>query len=246
MKVYSQERFVEAPKCILMDFDNTLYPYEPAHIAATLAVETKVAKSLNLKPKTVEEAFAEARKIVKNQLGAVAASHSRLLYFNKGLELLGLKTQPLLALNFEQTYWNIFFQNIKLYDGVITLLNALKGAGIFTCMVTDLTAQVQYRKVLYAGLETYFDYIITSEDSGQDKPSPASFELALAIHHHSPNQTWMIGDNFNADILGAKNLGITTVHFAPKPASYPNKPDCSFAKWTVLHTYMQQNGWVPY
>jgi putative hydrolase of the HAD superfamily len=59
------------------------------------------------------------------------------------------------------------------------LLDDLRRLGIPTAIVTDLTAQIQFRKVVYFGLDHYFDYIITSEEAGHDKPHQAPFKLAL-------------------------------------------------------------------
>ena len=36
-----------------------------------------------------------------------------------------------------------------------------------------------FRKIIFFGLEQYFDYVVTSEEAGIDKPSKAPFELAL-------------------------------------------------------------------
>ena len=40
---------IELPSAVIFDTDNTLYPYEPAHQAATKAVEAKVENHLGIK-----------------------------------------------------------------------------------------------------------------------------------------------------------------------------------------------------
>ena len=45
MKINNPERFTRLPDAFLFDTDNTLYPYDPAHEAAQLAVREKVSKT---------------------------------------------------------------------------------------------------------------------------------------------------------------------------------------------------------
>ena len=76
------------PKAVIFDTDNTLYPYSPAHKEATRAVEEKVEKQLGIDKAMFHSAFMKARQEIKNRLGNVASSHSRLLYMQKTIEKL--------------------------------------------------------------------------------------------------------------------------------------------------------------
>ena len=173
IKFFSKERFNRLPDAILFDTDNTLYPYAPAHAAAQRAVREKVVNTFSIKPDDFDKAFNDARQQVKTRLKHSAASHSRLLYMQRMLEIMGLGSQVLLALDFEQTYWRTFLSNAILFDEVKELLDDLRLLAIPTAIVTDLTAQIQFRKVVYFGLDHYFDYIVTSEEAGFDKPHAA-------------------------------------------------------------------------
>lgn len=204
MKFFSKDRFDRLPDAILFDTDNTLYPYDPAHAAAQAAVRAKVVSTFSVRPEDFEQAFAEARQQVKARLKKTASSHSRLLYLQRMLEIMGLGSQVLWALDFEQTYWRTFLTHATLFEGVRELLDDLRRLRIPTAIVTDLTAQIQFRKVVYFGLDHYFDYIITSEEAGFDKPHPAPFQLALEKMRPSGNRIWMIGDNPVNDIQGGR------------------------------------------
>ena len=68
---------------------------------------------------------------------------------------------------------------MKLFPNVRELLTELNKYKIKTAIITDLTSQIQFRKIIFFGLEQYFDYVVTSEESGFDKPSKYPFELAL-------------------------------------------------------------------
>lgn len=204
MKIKNHERFVRMPDAFLFDTDNTLYPYDPAHAAAQSAVREKVAKTLSISQDDFDKAFNQARAEVKFRLKHMASSHSRLLYLQRMLEIMGLGSQVLLALDFEQTYWRTFLSNAILFDGVKELLDDIRLLGIPTAIVTDLTAQIQFRKVVYFGLDHYFDYIVTSEEAGFDKPHEAPFKIALEKMRPKGDCIWMIGDNPINDIKGAR------------------------------------------
>lgn len=204
MKINTLERFDRLPNAFLFDTDNTLYPYDPAHAAAQSAVREKVAKILSISPEDFDKAFNQARIEVKSRLKHTASSHSRLLYLQRMLEIMGLGSQVLLALDFEQTYWRTFLSNAILFDGVKDLLDDIRLLGIPTAIVTDLTAQIQFRKVVYFGLDHYFDYIVTSEEAGFDKPHEAPFQIALEKMRPKGDRIWMIGDNPINDIKGAR------------------------------------------
>jgi HAD superfamily hydrolase (TIGR01549 family) len=204
MKINNSSRFTCLPEAILFDTDNTLYPYKPAHTAAQNAVRDKVVSTFSITPQVFNKAFKEARNDVKNRLQNTASSHSRLLYLQRMLEMMDLGSQVLLALDFEQTYWRTFLSNAILFDGVKELLDDVRLLGIPTAIVTDLTAQIQFRKVVYFGLDHYFDYIVTSEEAGFDKPHKAPFNIALEKMQVKGNRIWMIGDNPINDIFGAK------------------------------------------
>jgi HAD superfamily hydrolase (TIGR01549 family) len=238
LKIYSKERFVRLPNAILFDTDNTLYPYDPAHAVAQAAVREKVVNTFSITHDDFNKAFKEARIQVKKRLNGTASSHSRLLYLQRMLEIMGLGSQVLLALDFEQTYWRTFLSNATLFDGVKELLDDLRLLGIPTAIVTDLTAQIQFRKMVYFGLDHYFDYIVTSEEAGFDKPHEAPFQIALEKIRPSGSNIWMVGDNPVNDIRGAREkIGAVTlqkIHSGAKLGVGESAPDASFREFGEL------------
>jgi len=238
MKIYNKNRFLGIPDAILFDTDNTLYPYDPAHNAAHSAVRDKVVKMFSVSPENFDNAYNEARRQIKKRLGHTASSHSRLLYLQRMLEIMGLGSQVLLALDFEQTYWSTFLKNAILFDEVKDLLDDIRLLGIQTAIVTDLTAQIQFRKVVYLGLDNYFDYIVTSEEAGFDKPHEAPFKLALQKMQVKGDLIWMIGDNPVNDIRGAREtinaVTIQKLHGGVELGDGLNAPDATFSEFSSL------------
>ena len=204
MKINNHELFNRLPDAFLFDTDNTLYAYNPAHASAQAAVREKFTTTFSISQADFDKAYNQARSEVKSRLKHTASSHSRLLYLQRMLEIMGLGSQVLLALDFEQTYWRTFLSNAVLFNGVKELLDDVRLLGIPTAIVTDLTAQIQFRKVVYFGLDHYFDYIVTSEEAGFDKPHEAPFQIAIEKMRPKGNCIWMIGDNPINDIRGAR------------------------------------------
>ena len=82
-------------------------------------------KTFSINAKDFDEAYKESKKQIKLNLQNTASSHNRLLYMQRMLEIIGLKSQVLLSLDFEQTYWRNFLINSKLFEGVLDVLDRL-------------------------------------------------------------------------------------------------------------------------
>ena len=213
MKVINKKIFSRKPKAILIDIDNTLYAYEPAHKSAIAAVAEKLNLELSIDRRIFTSHYESARIEVKQRLGKTASSHSRLLYMQMVLERLGLGTQPLLCLDMEQTYWRAFLRHATLFDNVMDFLDDCRVVGVPVVAVTDLTSQIQFRKLVYFGIDHFFQFVVTSEESGCDKPGSASFLLALQKCDVKEGLVWMIGDDLAKDISGAKDsINAATLH----------------------------------
>lgn len=212
------------PDAVLFDLDNTLYAYEPAHEVALTAVGVRCHTNLGLTPDAFKKAFIESRNEVKTRLGTAAAAHSRLLYFQRLIERTSGKADPALSLELEKTYWRRFMSSATLFPGARDLLGELRYAGIPLLLVTDLTAQIQLRKLVFFELEQAFDQVVSSEEAGADKPDPRPFLLALHKAGLPERGTyWMIGDSAEKDILGAQRaigaLGIQKLHHGVERSS---------------------------
>lgn len=78
-------------------------------------------------------------------------------------------------------------------------------------LLTNGFENVQYNKIRNSNLEKYFIEVITSEASNSLKPNKEIFEYALQKTGAHLNESIMIGDNQDADIAGAKNVGMDTI-----------------------------------
>jgi putative hydrolase of the HAD superfamily len=195
-------------KGLLVDLDDTLYHYEPVHKVAFEACINYAEQHYGIQRDSFKELWKIARDKVHTDVHGQGASHSRLLYLQKVHELYSGKTNAEFALKLENEYWTVFLNAMSLRKGVEAFLQKAKGAGIKMAIVTDLTAQIQLQKWQKLQLDRYFDFLISSEEAGIEKPSPYIFELALDKLQLKVNEVIMIGDNEKKDIAGANALQI--------------------------------------
>lgn len=240
--IHAPEKFSVAPGGVLLDLDNTVYPYAPSHKAALEQVREKTGRLLAIAPVDFDMLFERARKEIKARLGSTAASHSRLLYFQRLIELAGLKTQVLTALDLEQTYWRSFLVRAQLFDQVLEFLDDLRLMGVPVVVVTDLTAQIQFRKLVHFGIDHYIDYVVTSEEAGVDKPARTPFDIALEKLGPRSAPSWFIGDDPNVDLPGAAGLGTLTVIQKLNQGTKPVDPlpDLSFDSFADLRRMLKR------
>ena len=80
-------------------------------------------------------------------------------------------------------------------------------------IITNGFQEIQDKKLKNSGIYPFFDEVINSEMAGVKKPNPIIFELALKKAKVEPEKSIMIGDSLEADVLGAKGVGLHALHF---------------------------------
>lgn len=100
----------------------------------------------------------------------------------------------------------------KPLPGAQYLLRKLKQrADIKLGLVSNGFSVLHKHRLKKTGFADYFDQIIISEEVGVAKPDALIFEQATnQLNAHRDNRTLMVGDNVNADIMGANNFGLDT------------------------------------
>ena len=122
-------------------------------------------------------------------------------------------TKDVLAVN------NDFLQRTttktRLVEGAIELLEYLRPS-YRMYILSNGFREVQDKKLRNSGLAPYFKRMILSEDAGIQKPHKGIFDFALINTNSRRNETLMIGDCFEADIIGAHQSRIDQLWFNPQ------------------------------
>ncbi|MGJ8549729.1 YjjG family noncanonical pyrimidine nucleotidase [Winogradskyella wichelsiae] len=104
-----------------------------------------------------------------------------------------------------------------LFDGAFEILDYLKDKYQLH-IITNGFEEAQEKKMISSNIKKYFNTVTNSEMVGVKKPNPKIFNFALDLAKANANESLMIGDSLEADIEGAHNIGMDTIHFDYKDA----------------------------
>ena len=100
----------------------------------------------------------------------------------------------------------------KLIEGAKEIIEHLSTNHVIH-VITNGFQETQETKIKHSGLESYIDELITSENSGYQKPHSGIFSFALDRIKAHRTECIMIGDNLQTDIKGAKQSRIDHIFF---------------------------------
>ncbi len=113
---------------------------------------------------------------------------------------------------FNEDYLNAIVLCKQTVEGAEHLLQHLSKRGSVHILSNGFK-NLQWRKLQSGGLDKYIDTMVLSDDIGITKPDRRLFDYALSVVGGFAENTVMIGDNYDADVLGAHNAGWHTVYF---------------------------------
>ena len=130
-------------------------------------------------------------------------------------------------------YLRILPQKPHLLPSAKELLDHLKDRYTLH-IITNGFAEIQSIKMNSAEIAHYFTIVVTSENANAKKPDPLVFKYALSAAGASESESLMIGDNYQADILGAKSVGMDTVFYNPAGLLVDDAPTYDIRHWKEL------------
>lgn len=109
------------------------------------------------------------------------------------------------------------------YPHVTATLMRLVKNGIRLAVVSDAPAREAWLRLCQMNFHHIFDVVVTFDDTGERKPGPKPFRMALnKLGDCEPEEVLMIGDWAERDMVGAKNVGMQTA-FAGYGDSFGNQ-----------------------
>ena len=118
-----------------------------------------------------------------------------------------------LAQRMNEYYLDTLAQQTCLVPHAIELLDYLTKHGYNLYIISNGFIEVQHKKLQSASINHYFKRIVLSDEIGINKPDRRLFDYALEVTHSQAADTLMIGDNYDADILGAMQAGWGQIYF---------------------------------
>lgn len=189
-------------KRVIFDIDNTLIPWKDEYWI-------EVNKALdNLKIKYTEKDIEEIRKAFAEYENVYFTFNEKLLidFINKKTN----KNYPIELIYKLIEYWSNCVPK-ELPKETIDLLEYLKNKYEMV-ILTDWFGEQQQKRLEKVGISKYFQKLY-SADKTKRKPFKEAF--LQAIENNRPDECIMIGDNFERDIEGALNAGLTAIYYNP-------------------------------
>jgi len=131
---------------------------------------------------------------------------------------------------------NLYLQHMakqtNLVENSIEVLTELKQRKLKLHIITNGFREVQLNKLKNTRLDRFFDHVFISEDISFPKPDIRAFQHAIRSSNAKKEKSIMIGDNWEADIVGARNFGIDQIYFTndSKFRDYSTPETISFEK----------------
>jgi len=175
-----------------------------------------------------------------NQL-RLALQNYRLKAWLRALEVHGF-ADPELARSIANDFAELRGRRYYPFPEVRAVLESLsKHYGL--AILTNGAPELQWSKVHKSGLESFFQSVTVSGDSGIGKPRKEIFEVVFA-KHPSAKSFVMIGNSLSSDIQGARNSGIPCIWFeqGDEPKGVPVKPDAVIRNFGELPSALQRLG----
>ena len=202
-------------KAVIFDLDNTLMDFMTMkENAINAAAKAMIDAGLNIDPKKAhDELYA-----IYDREGIEFQK-----VFNNFLEdYLGYVDWKILSSGVV-AYRKAREASLVLYPHVNMTLTELLKRGLKLAVLSDAPRREAWLRLCYLQLQHTFDTVITFEDTGFKKPHQTPFRKVLSIINVEPEDTMMVGDWPERDLVGARKAGMITV-FARYGFSFDRQP----------------------
>lgn len=205
---------MKKPKMILFDYGHTLL-YEPEFdfLRGERALFSYITKNkYNLTPEGVnafaDKLFDEIGNVRKIGMELHERQFQRMVYEYLGIEF---------SITYEEAeliQWNHTSTGAIMPDAD-KMIDYINAKGIRSGIISNIGWSGNALKERLDRLlpNNRFEFIITSSEYGFRKPSPYLFKLALRKADLSSDEVWFCGDNPQADVEGAAQVGIFPVWY---------------------------------
>tara|TARA_R110002012_G_scaffold271681_4_gene456916 strand:+ start:274 stop:957 length:684 start_codon:yes stop_codon:yes gene_type:complete len=202
-------------KHVFFDLDHTLWDFDRNSRLTFIYIFEKRQISLDI------DKFLEGYEVINFKFwklyreDKINKDYLRFNRLKEALDLINFNASDDLIHQLAEDYITYLTNYNFLFDGTLEVLDYLKPKYQLHIITNGFT-EVQSLKMNKSGLNNYFSTITDAEMVGVKKPNPEIFNYALNKAQASTTNSIMIGDSFEADILGALDLGLDAIFFNPK------------------------------
>ena len=207
---------MKAIKHIFFDLDNTIWDFDKNSREALLELFKKdaVEKQINAPFDEFINVYESINHSLWHQysLKQVTKEELRIQRFSKSFEAFKYQNTAM-ANRWADEYLTISPYKTHLIDGALEVLSYLESKYNLH-LITNGFKEVQHIKLTQSNIKSFFKQVIISEEHGFNKPHLQLFEIAEKLTGAQKNECVMIGDNFEADVVGALNAGWQAIYFS--------------------------------
>ena len=152
--------------------------------------------------------------------GLTTKDHLKVERFRKVFNAFNIDIDPELA---SKRYLETLPETVVLIDHAEEICEFLSGHGEIG-IITNGIHHVQTQRINNSKIKPYISFVSVSDMCGHAKPDPRFFEFSTKMaKNFSKDSTIIIGDRFDADILGAHRFGIDSCWFNPHQQKKPSE-----------------------
>jgi putative hydrolase of the HAD superfamily len=125
-------------------------------------------------------------------------------------------------------------QELCVFPGAHETLDRLKQLGVRLALITNGAAEPQRAKVIRFALQERFDHVQIEGEHGFGKPEERAYTHAMEALGVGPQQTWMVGDNLEWEIVAPQRLGIYAIWYDGYATGLP--PGCAIRPDRIIRS----------
>ncbi len=199
-------------KAVFFDPYHTLVRYDPPREE----LQSRVLQEFNIKvePEALNRPIVAADEFIYQEIArtplvkrsekekmSLYMQYQRILLQKAGIEA----TEPLVLGILGKMQQ--FKMKLVLFDDVVPALTNLKNKGLILGLISNIDRDIT-TTLSETGLSSLLQIVITSLDTGFNKPQPEIFLEALQRARVQPNEAVYVGDQYQIDVVGANRAGL--------------------------------------
>lgn len=134
------------------------------------------------------------------------------LVFRSFFEDTGVSADDRTIADFARTFRLLSIRRLKLFPGVLGMLEALHHAGKNVYLLSNAQSLFTRPELTLLGLDTRLDGGILSSEVGRKKPDPEFFHILMEKYGLDPAETVMVGNDDQCDSWGAAKAGLDSFY----------------------------------
>ena len=200
-------------RAIFFDLDDTLVDDTISLEQCAEEAARELAHDRGASPVDLADAYVDAAIDFWTQLGPgspkPAMGEIRPMMWRAALQRHGIEDGRL-ALELARRFDELRVERVELFPEAGPVLNALRGR-YRMAIISNGFAETHELKIARLELERFFERIILAAELEMAKPDPAVFVHAMELLGVGPDESIMVGDRYDRDVIGAHEAGMRAV-----------------------------------